>query len=105
MPPGVGGKYGHWAMQWPAESLGCGRLAWRGSGCGGCWRMGRGRAKAGASGGLGCTRPGHVRPKGGQSSEWFAVVEAYQQAMNPSRARPRFLRIERARARESIERE
>ena len=87
-------------MHWPTKSLGCGRLAWRGVGCGGCWRMGRGRAKAGVSGGLGCARPGHVRPTGGQSSERVGAPEAHQQAMNPSRARPRFLRIERARARE-----
>ena len=45
----------------PAKPLGCGRLAWRGVGSGGCWRTGRGRAKAGVSGRLGCARPGHVR--------------------------------------------
>ena len=65
--------------------------------------MGRGWAKAGVSGGLGCARPGHVRPTGGQSSERVGAPDAHQQAMNPSRTRPRFLRIERARAREPIE--
>ena len=56
--------------------------------------MGHGRAKAGVSGGLGCARPGHGRPAGGQSSERLGALEAHQQAMNPSQARPR---IERAR--------
>ena len=69
-------------------------LAWRGAGFGGCWRMGRAWASAVVSAGLGCARPGHVRPTGGQSSERLGALEAHQQAMNPSRARPR---IERAR--------
>ena len=84
---------GYSAMHWPTNSLGCGALAWRGAGCGGCWRMGHGRAKAGVSGGLGCARPGHVRPTGGQSSERVGAPEAHKQATNPSRARPRFLRM------------